>query len=154
MNEGIKHGIRLGICGFVLMGTACSQNGTTPSTDEATPTSVSSQRQEEKNMNTSTDGITPNQQVYEAVADLAARTGIAADAISVKQARSVHWGSGALGCPQEGMNYTQAIVPGVQLLLEAGDTVYRYHGRTGGKLTFCPEDRAQEPAYGPGQEFM
>ena len=94
------------------------------------------------------------EQVEIAVADLAARTGVEEAEIRVVQARNVGWGSGAVGCPREGMNYTQAIVPGILLLLEADGRIYRYHGREGRKPFYCPDDRAEAPAYGRGEEFM
>jgi hypothetical protein len=99
-------------------------------------------------------GESPEQQVSGAIADLSNRTGIATEAINVSQARTVTWGSSAVGCAKDGMSYTQAIVPGGLVMLEADGTVYRYHGRKDSKLFYCPDDRAQEPAYGPGEEFM
>jgi hypothetical protein len=105
-----------------------------------------------------TDGVPADtaltEQVTTAVADLAARTGVAEADIRVVQARNVGWGSGAVGCPREDMNYTQAIVPGILLLLEADGKIYRYHGREGRKPFYCPDDRAEAPAYGRGEEFM
>jgi len=95
-----------------------------------------------------------DQKVSAAVADLSERTGIAADDITVTKASVVNWGSSAVGCPRVGMNYTQAIVPGVLLLLEAGGKTYRYHGDSKSTLFYCPDDRAEAPAYGSGQEFM
>ena len=105
-------------------------------------------------MNNSSIGGILTQQVSGAVADLSARTGIAADTIVVSEARSVQWGSGAIGCPKEGMNYIQVIVPGVLVILEADGVFYRYHGRSEAELVYCPDERAEEPAYGQGEEFM
>ncbi len=98
--------------------------------------------------------ISTDQQIKDAVKDLATRINVAEDAITIKAARSVQWRSGALGCPKPGMNYTQALVPGMQLLLEANGTVYHYHGGTGKSLFYCPAERAEAPAYGQGQEVM
>ena len=98
--------------------------------------------------------ISMDQQIKGAVTDLVARTGVAADAITVREARSVQWSSGAMGCPKSSMNYTQALVPGVRLLLEAKGEVYYYHGRNGRKLFYCPAERAQAPAYGQGLDVM
>lgn len=95
--------------------------------------------------------LTADQQVDGALDDLATRLGVAPDAIKTLQARSVNWGSSAVGCPREGMQYTQALVPGLLLLLEAKGTVYRYHGAMGQKLFYCPKDRAEAPAFGPGE---
>ena len=44
--------------------------------------------------------------------DLAQRLGIADELVVLSGARHVTWRSGALGCPDPGMNYTQALVPG------------------------------------------
>lgn len=59
-----------------------------------------------------------------------------------------------MGCPEKGHEYTQAIVPGILILLEADGEIYRYHGRAGGNVFYCPNDRAKAPGFGPGEEFM
>lgn len=154
MNKSIKQNIQAGTCMLVLTLTACSQNGTEPSADETAVTGDQGITMQVSDSKVLANGESLEQQVSGAIADLANRFGIATNVIKVSQARVVTWGSSAVGCPKEGMSYTQAIVPGIQVLLEADGTVYRYHGRTGSKLFLCPEDRAQEPAYGPGKEFM
>ncbi|HEY5775912.1 MAG TPA: hypothetical protein VIS57_07500, partial [Xanthomonadales bacterium] len=133
---------------------ACSQNGGTTSTPE---TDVSGGREVPMTISANkvqVSGVSLEQQVAGALTDLVERTGFAKGSIKVSQARTVTWGSSAVGCPKDGMSYTQAIVPGVLVILDADGTVYRYHGRMNSKLFFCPVDRAQEPAYGPGEEFM
>ena len=78
---------------------------------------------EESNQVTKTSNnakVNMDQLVASAVAELAERTGIAVNAITVSEARTVHWSSSAVGCPADGMNYTQATVPGILLLLEGG----------------------------------
>lgn len=154
MNKNLKQGIQLGLCTLVLTCTACSERNAEPSAGETAGSGEPSQPVQESDMNATTIGENLTRQVSGAVADLAKRAGIAADTIIVVQARSVQWGSGALGCPKKGMNYTQAIVPGVLLLLEADGTIYRYHGSTESELAYCPDERAEAPAYGPGEEFM
>jgi hypothetical protein len=44
------------------------------------------------------------------------------------------------------------MVPGILVLLEADGKIYRYHGQTDKSLFYCPDDRAQAPAFGPGEE--
>lgn len=100
------------------------------------------------------DGLTIDQQIAGAVDDLAGRLGISADAVAVREARAVNWGSSAIGCPQPGLNYTQALVPGIRVLLQFEASVHRYHGRIGKSLFLCPEERAEAPAYGRGEEVM
>lgn len=78
--------------------------------------------------------------------DLAQRNGIDAEAISVADARAVTWPNGAMGCPEEGMMYTQALVPGYYILLDADDERYAYHAGRNGQPFHCPADRSQKPA--------
>jgi hypothetical protein len=79
--------------------------------------------------------------VVAAVDDLAAQLGVAPDEVTVVQALSVTWPDGSLGCPEPGMMYTQALVDGTFVLLEAGGEQYQYHG--GDPLFRC------EPGSGP-----
>jgi len=141
----LRHALQLGICSFVLAGSACSQDVAEPAEEKASP-AVENE--------TASFGKELDQKVATAIADLAAQVGVAEDAITVREARIVNWGSSAVGCPREDMNYTQAIVPGVLLLLEVNGKIYRYHGGSRSELFHCPDDRAEAPAYGSGEEFM
>lgn len=96
--------------------------------------------------------LTPAEQVAFAQKDLSERLDVAADAVILSGATTVTWRSGALGCPQPGMNYTQALVPGIWIMLRAGTTVYRYHAATGGQPFFCPDGRAEPPIMGSGAD--
>ena len=78
--------------------------------------------------------------------DLADRLGIELDSITLAGARQVNWRSGALGCPKPGMSYTQALVPGVLILLNVGDEAYGYHAKSDGKPFYCPRERIEIPA--------
>jgi hypothetical protein len=73
--------------------------------------------------------------VRAAVDDLAGRLGIESDAVTVVDARAVTWPDGSLGCPQPGMLYTQVLVDGMLVILEAGGQRYEYHG--GDPLFLC-----------------
>ncbi|MEE6281511.1 hypothetical protein [Georgenia sunbinii] len=83
-------------------------------------------------------------EVVAAVADLAEHLGIAPDDVSVVSLESVTWPDGSLGCPQPGMSYTQALVPGTRLVLGAEGAEYAYHAGSEPDLTRC--DRPQQPA--------
>jgi Zn-dependent M28 family amino/carboxypeptidase len=60
------------------------------------------------------------------LAEAANHTGLARDALTVVRSRHVIWNDGSLGCPEPGMHYTQALVPGWHVLVAAGDTVLDY----------------------------
>jgi hypothetical protein len=76
-------------------------------------------------------------QVQAAVADFAERQGVAVDEVAVAGYAEVTWPDGSLGCPQPGVMYTQALVPGQQLILQVGDTTASYHAADGKPFAYC-----------------
>ena len=77
--------------------------------------------------------------------DLADRLGSGAEAIRVVDARNVTWRNGALGCPEEDMMYTQALVQGMYILLEFDGERHAYHAGRDGVPFACPAERSQPP---------
>lgn len=77
--------------------------------------------------------------------DLARRLAVDIDSIARVDARSVTWASGANGCPRPGMNYTQALVPGLLIVLQVGEERFAYHAGSGTDPVYCPADRAERP---------
>lgn len=75
-----------------------------------------------------------------AVVDLSRHLLVTRDEIEVVETRDVTWPDGALGCPEEGMVYTQATVEGTQVILQVGDRVYVYHAGDDGAPFLCPSD--------------
>ena len=69
--------------------------------------------------------------------DAAARTGVAAGDITVLEAKAVTWPNGALGCPQPGMMYTEMIVPGYRVIVQAGGEELDYRVGSGGTPSLC-----------------
>lgn len=78
-------------------------------------------------------------------ADAARRSGVAADALQLVSAERVTWRDGGLGCPQPGMAYTMALVPGFRVVLKAGSESFDYHADQRGNLLLCPAGRATDP---------
>jgi hypothetical protein len=73
--------------------------------------------------------------VTDAIADLAGQLDISTGDVTVVAAREVTWPDGSLGCPEPGMMYTQALVDGTLVVLEADGQRYEYHGGT--PLVLC-----------------
>jgi hypothetical protein len=85
--------------------------------------------------------------VTEAVlADAARRTGVDRGSLKVESAQAVTWADGSLGCPQPGMNYTMALVPGYRIKVRAGEQVLDYHASERGYFLVCPAGMSGEPA--------
>jgi len=84
--------------------------------------------------------------VSQALADASRRTGVPVAALSVVESSPRTWRDGSLGCPEPGMSYTQALVPGWRLVIRAGEELLDYRMATRGTaFMFCPPDRARDP---------
>ncbi len=69
--------------------------------------------------------------------DLSQRTGADPQLVSVIRAQAVVWRDGALGCPQPGVVYTQALVHGYWVTLEFEGKTYDYHAAQNGYFMLC-----------------
>ena len=47
--------------------------------------------------------------------------------VTVVSSDDVTWRDGSLGCPEPGMRYTQALIPGTRTILEVAGKQYHYH---------------------------
>jgi hypothetical protein len=70
-------------------------------------------------------------------ADLAQRSGANQEDMLVIRDQAVTWSDGSLGCPQPGMMYTQALVPGYWVVLQVGDQEYDYRASERGHFVLC-----------------
>ncbi len=75
--------------------------------------------------------------VQDAIADLAAREAVSPSDVSVAGYAEVTWSDGSLGCPEPGMMYTQALVPGEQLVLQVAEQLFSYHAASGKAFAYC-----------------
>lgn len=90
-------------------------------------------------------GEVPQELLDAVFADLAEQLGASREAIEIEEAGVVTWRDGSLGCPQPGMMYTMALVPGYQIVLRAGEETYDYHASQSGYFLLCAEGMAEEP---------
>ncbi|MBB6569964.1 hypothetical protein HPO96_08145 [Kribbella sandramycini] len=81
--------------------------------------------------------------VEQAKADLTKRLGIAETAVKVLGAEEVTWSDGSLGCPEPGMHYTQALVNGMRITLEADGKRYEYHSGGARPPFLCENPQAR-----------
>ena len=64
------------------------------------------------------------------VADAAKRFNVAESAVVLTRAEQVTWPNGALGCPEPGTTYTQALVPGFRVVAKTTSGELLYHTDT------------------------
>jgi hypothetical protein len=76
--------------------------------------------------------------------DLMERLDAGREEIVVEQAEYIIWRDGSLGCPQPGMMYTQALVPGYRIVLVVGDETFDYHANERGHFVLCEAGMAED----------
>ncbi|MEX2532619.1 MAG: hypothetical protein WD360_01495 [Nitriliruptoraceae bacterium] len=74
----------------------------------------------------------------QAVAALVA-DGFNAEDLTVTSAEPVTWPDGALGCPEPGGIYTQALVPGYRITIASPDGEVVFHGADGANPIRCDD---------------
>ena len=84
-------------------------------------------------------------QIEFSIKDLARRLDVPPESIKISGARRVTWRSGALGCPEPGMQYTEALVPGSVIYLQVDNVIHAYHGKIGAEPFYCPRERVEQP---------
>lgn len=90
-------------------------------------------------MNGNTTDATPVIKMLEAAAitDLSERLAVATSEIEFVRIKNVTWRDGSLGCPKEGMMYTQALVDGTVIILRFDNKNYHYHAAQGRDPFYC-----------------
>ena len=88
----------------------------------------------------------PSDPVEQAKADLVAHLRVDPAQVTVVSTGDVTWRDGSLGCPEPGMFYTQALIPGTRTILEVAGKQYHYHS-VGGRAPFRCEN-PQPPVCG------
>ena len=58
-------------------------------------------------------------------------------AVTIVEAKAETFPDGSLGCPEPGMMYTQALVDGYRVIVEANGTQLDYRGSAPGKFRIC-----------------
>lgn len=75
--------------------------------------------------------------VVQAMIDLSEQVGADVDDIELVSLLEVTWRDGSIGCPELGVAYTQALVPGQQLILRVDGEEYHYHSGKNSIFKYC-----------------
>ena len=82
-------------------------------------------------------------EIETALDDAAERSGVPREELTIAVAELVTWPDGAAGCPEPDMMYTQALVDGFRIVIEADGRAYHYVGAEGQDPSYC--ENPQEP---------
>jgi hypothetical protein len=77
--------------------------------------------------------------------EAASLSSVAREQLVVVRAEPVVWNDGSLGCPEPGMEYTQALVNGYWVLIRAINKTYDFRVGRDGSFRLCPAGRGRPP---------
>lgn len=95
-----------------------------------------------------TRGEVPEDVLADLVADLAASENADEAAIEVLHAQAVTWNDGSLGCPEPGLEYTLAPVPGYRVILGHAGQQFDYRATRKGPFILCSRPGLAAPGSG------
>ena len=113
---------------------------------EKQPTPNTPQRAPKQEVATQATGEVPQQILALFRDDLARRALVKPETITVVSSTEQQWPDGSMGCPKPGEMYTQMIVPGYRVVLQAAGEKYAYHSDRSGKFVVCANGLALPPA--------
>ena len=82
-------------------------------------------------------GEVPDALLDSIMADLEGRAGADRSQFTLMRAESVIWNDGALGCPEPGEMYTQAVIDGYHVVIEYDGEENDYRATEGGYFKLC-----------------
>ena len=121
----------------LFVGCTAAPGGPAGPTEAATTRPAGSQVAIPSASGAPAEGAVPDEILQKAIADAAVQAGVDPSAVTVVSAEATTWNSGALGCPEPGKMYTQALVPGYKIVLEAGGKTLNYHASETGSVKLC-----------------
>ena len=82
-------------------------------------------------------GEVPDELIDKIYSHLESQTGAQRAQFTLLQAEARQWNDGALGCPEPGQVYTQAIVDGYQVVIDYQGQSFDYHASASGFFKLC-----------------
>jgi hypothetical protein len=133
----------LSLAALVFLLSACAGQGADPtaSAEPTRPVRSAPSLPSVPSADAPVTGEVPGEIMANLLADAAERTGVDVDDIEVVQAEAVTWSDGSLGCPEPGMVYTQALVDGYHVIVEAGGEELDFRVTANGGFVLCEQDR-------------
>jgi hypothetical protein len=78
--------------------------------------------------------------------EAAALAKVAREQLVIVRAQPVVWNDGSLGCPEPGKMYTQALVNGYWVIIDAAGQTYDFRVDRSGRFQLCPPGQGQPPS--------
>lgn len=87
----------------------------------------------------------PRELLDQVLDQAASQAGAGRDEVTIERAEQVIWSDGSLGCPRPGEMYTQALVDGYWVVVNASGQTYDFHLAADGTIKLCPPGRGRPP---------
>jgi len=123
-----------------------SRSATERPTSDQVPSGISPRSKQPRRVPQSTELLVdipatnvelPPQLRARVIADAARRAGVSEGEVVVRGAEAIQFPDGSLGCPQPGMMYTQMVVPGYRVVVQAGGKTFDYRATRDGEPGIC-----------------
>ena len=79
------------------------------------------------------------------IKEAASLANVTREQLVIVRAQSVVWNDGSLGCPEPGQMYTEALVNGYWVVIEAAGQTYDFRVDHKGNFRLCPTGRGRPP---------
>jgi hypothetical protein len=130
---------------LALLLAACAGGAGDPTETDADATDTRRPDPETPEMTTPHDGGTnggvPQQMLDDVIDQASNEIGVPVDEITVVTAEEVTWSDGSIGCPEPGMVYTQALVPGYRVVLDVAGDEINFHAAQDGEFFICDDPK-------------
>lgn len=123
------------LAGVAAVTAACTAGATPSRTGPENAPSAASASASPADLSSGDPALKPI--VDPVIADAARRLLVDPALVSVVSVEATTWPDGALGCPQDGMLYTQALVDGHRVVVAAGGTTLDYRVTGPGAFRVC-----------------
>jgi hypothetical protein len=90
--------------------------------------------------------IVPRGILESVLKEAAALANVAREQLVILRAESVIWNDGSLGCPEPGVMYTQALVKGYWVVVDAAGRKYDFRVGSRGNFRLCPPGQGHPPS--------
>jgi hypothetical protein len=132
------HGVRCAVVAFVAI---CSS----PLVGESLPTGMPTVTRTLTGKTPPVQSEVPQGILEPILAEAAKLAKVPREKLVIVRAESVVWNNGSLGCPEPGMMYTEALVNGYWVVIDAGGKTYDFRVGGGGSFRLCPEGHGHPP---------
>lgn len=122
-------------------------DGADPTTEEPTDDEEETSVPADDDESTETDGgdagggvsqeVLEREDVQAAISHRADESGVAPEDVVAVSFEDITWNDGSIGCPEPGMSYTMALVPGHRLVLEVDGEEFDYHAAEDQEFNYC-----------------